>query len=131
MGESYRYFHLDAGSRLGGRPLEEAIAIVRSSFGDVREDADAAVADANRRHRALAKLGAPAEMVALYADPKVVRIRVADADSDGYFIEFDLWDRQGVMAYPRPDERRFDLCQRLAQKLSDALGYGLSIEEYD
>jgi hypothetical protein len=35
------------------------------------------------------------------------------------------------MAYPKPDEGRFDLCQRLAQKLVDALEYSLSVEEYD
>lgn len=129
--ESYRYFDLDAGGPLDGRSLDEALSIVRSLFDDVREDADAAVADAQRRHRALSNLGAPAEVVALYADPKVVRIRAADADSAGYSIEFDLWDKQGVMAYPKPDEGRFDICQRLAQKLADALGYNLAVDEYD
>ncbi len=131
MGESYRYFDLDPGSPLSGRPLEEALSIVRSLFDDVREDADAAVADAKRRHRALSNLGAPPELVAMYADPKVVRIRAFDAVSGGYSIEFDLWDKQGVLAYPKPDENCFAICERLAQKLADALGYSLAVEEYD
>ena len=104
---------------------------MRSSFDNVHEDADAPVEDAKRRHRALANVGAPPEVLALYADPKVVRIRAADADSAGYSIEFDLWDKQGVMAYPKPDESRFDVCERLAQKLADVLGYRLAVEESD
>jgi hypothetical protein len=131
MGESYRYFDLDPGSPLGGRPLDEALAIVRSTFDHVHEDADAAVADATRRHRALANLGAPPEILALYADPNVVRIRASDNDSAECSIEFDLWDGQGVMAYPKPDETCFEACERLAQKLADALGYSLSVEECD
>src|SRR5689334_13553455 len=125
MGESYRYFDLDAGTLLGGRPLDEALSIVRALFDQVNEDADAAVEDAKRRHRALAKYGAPAELVALYAEPKVVRIRVADSNSAGYHIQFDLWDKQGILAYPKPDEARMDVCEQLARKLADAFGYTL------
>lgn len=131
MVESYRYFDLNPGTSFGGRPLDEALAIVQSLFDEVREDKNAAVEDAKRRHRALAKYGAPAELVALYADPQVVRIRAADADSAGHFIQFDLWDKQGIIAHPKPDEARMDVCERLARKLADGLGYALSIETYD
>src|SRR4051812_3223415 len=123
MGESYRYFDLDAGSPSGGRPLDEALSIVRSLFDEVHEDADAAVEDAKRRHRALANLGAPPEHVALYSDPQVVRIRAADSESAGYYIDFDLWDKQGIIVHPKPDESRFDICEDLARKLANALGY--------
>lgn len=131
MSESYRYFDLAPTSPMGSYLLDDALSIVRPLFEQVGEDEAAAVEDAKRRHRALSKIGAPAEVVALYADPRVTRIRASDSTSEGYYIEFDLWDKQGILAYPKPDENRLDICERLARKLADALGYRLTVEEYD
>ena len=131
MSESYRYFDIAPASPAGGYRLDEALSIVRTVFEQVHEDPGAAVEDANRRHRALSKIGAPANVVALYASPRVTRIRASDSASEGYFIEFDLWDKQGIIAHPKPDANRFDVCERLARKLADALGYRLAVEEYD
>ena len=131
MGESYHYFSLDHASLTGGLPLTEALSVIRRVFEQVREDQNAAVEDAKRRHRALSNLGAPASVVALYADPRVTRIRAADSDSHGYYIEFDLWDKQGIMVYPKPDEARLDICDRLARKLAAALSYRFAVEKCD
>jgi len=50
---------------------------------------------------------------------------------DDYYVEFDLWDRQGVMVYPKPDEESLSECQVLAKRLASVLGYDLSVEVYD
>ena len=101
------------------------------TFEHVEENEQEAIDDAKKRHHALLACKAPREVLALYENPCVTRVRVNTAESEGYCIEFDLWDKQGIMVYPRPDENRLEFCEALARKLAVALNYELTVEEYD
>ena len=131
MDIAYHYFALDPRPSEEALTLAQALPIVRRTFERVEENESEATDNANRRHRVLVACNAPREVLALYENPCVTRVRASTSESEGYFIEFDLWDKQGIMVYPHPDENRLDLCEALSQRLAEALNYTLAVEEYD
>ncbi|MHA3774193.1 hypothetical protein ACXR0O_21915 [Verrucomicrobiota bacterium sgz303538] len=128
---AYCYFEIAPSVEAATVPFDEALSIIRIAFPEHELDESAAINDAKHRHSCLVALNAPKEITALYENPRVIRIRITDDWCDGAYLEFDLWDKQGILAYPRPDEECLNRCQTLARKLAEVLGYDCSIEEYD
>lgn len=56
---------------------------------------------------------------------------MTNPELDGHYIEFDLWHKQGVMVYPKPDEDKLTECEKLTRELASVLGYTCTVEEYD
>lgn len=135
---AYHYFDVSPPEGVSALTLESALDIIKSQFSEIEEDEQAAIDNAKARHDALSALSAdprydkvPQEIIDIYADPKVTRIRIPDTSMVGYYVEFDLWDCQGISVYPKPDEDRLAESQVIAQKLADALSYELKVEVYD
>ncbi len=110
--------------------LDRAVEMITSAFPEVEFDPAAALIDADKRRASLVALGAPEKIVAAYENPRVTRIRLTEDWCDGAYVEFDLWDGQGILVYPKPEEASQE-CEVLAKKLAMVLGYTCSTEEYD
>ena len=133
MTTNYHYFELSPPDNDDASVLafDDALAAILNHFDNAAIDDDSATENARKRHNALQKLVAPQEMTDLYKNPKVTRVRITNPNLDGHYIEFDLWDRQGVMVYAKPDESKLADCEMLARELATVLGYDLAVEEYD
>jgi hypothetical protein len=125
-----RFFDISPGQEAEAHSLERAVELIREAFPHFESDPAAALLDAKRRRTALLAVNAPKEIVAIYENPKVTRVRVTTDWSEGVHLEFDLWDRMGIQAYPKPPDS-FHECEVLAGKLAEVLGYSCSTEEYD
>jgi len=128
---AYHYFDVSPPEGMSALSLESALEIIESAFDEFEQDDQAALDNAKLRHDSLAALNAPQQIIDLYVNPNVTRIRIPDAGMPGYYIEFDLWDGQGISVYPKPDEERLGESQAIAQTLADALSYNLKVEVYD
>ena len=128
---AYHYFDLSPSDANEPLSLDDARSAITTAFPAVEMDDHAALDNARRRFEALSKLGAPAELARIYENPKVTRMRLTEDSLGNHFIEFDLWDRQGIIVYPKPDEEKLSACQELAAKVGEVLGYDLKIEVYD
>ena len=128
---AYHYFDLSPSDASEPLSLVDARSAITTVSPAVEMDDHAALDNARRRFEALSKLGAAEELRRIYENPKVTRMRLTEDSLGNHFIEFDLWDRQGIMVYPKPDEEKLSDCQELAAKVAAVLGYERNVEVYD
>ena len=127
----YHYFHISPKDDADALPLEEALKSIRIAFPDHETDEAAALKDAKHRHECLVALKAPKEIIAVYENPRIVRVRITEGWCIGAYLEFDLWEKKGFYAYPKPDDDFLAPCESLATKVAELLGYEVALEEYD
>jgi hypothetical protein len=92
----YHYFDVGPTHADQALFLEDALERIRMAFPQRELDEDAALEHAKRRHECLLALNSPKELLDLYTNPHVIRAFVTEDWCASYFIEFDLWDKQGI-----------------------------------
>ena len=127
---SYPYFDLGPKNNEAALDLESALSAIVAAFPQAEIDELTAAEEAKKRAAALAEAGAPPDLVAMYEEPRVVRVRVTGIGFKGAHLQFDLWDCQGIIAHPDPPEETAT-CEELAKRMASVLGYTFSIAEYD
>ena len=113
--------------------IEEVLARVAEAFPRHEFSPEEAREEAARRLSALEQLDrevAPESILKIYREGKPVRCRIAEPDSQEY-LEFDVWEDQGMNAYPHPRNDLPDFCVELANRLATVLGYNVTQQEYD
>ena len=121
------YFDLDSQSI--EYSVEDAVNLIKTAFSMAVFDYEAALEEAKLRLKSLEELDAPEEVIEAYKNSKPVRCTIA-LDTEEAALEFDIWDNQGILAYPIPGDKYKEL-EPLVQNLAECLGFEYSLEETD